>query len=415
MNRLFFFSSNLILIKKNQSYKYKMNQIQSFQRVCLDSTKSECHNEFCDFKHLSEGDLINAIKTYSYLIEKECFSIINSTGIMLSLFNEIMTDSNILLLCLKEFLKHSDKKIKTLKIEFFHLFHGDLPLYAKTIKKFLRFEFLENLSLQFIGKEFNYFDEIRLNPIKIYAEKLKRLNSFTLVIGKGIFKETGLKEFFLNFNETFKKLKSFQMILLDSVINHLFFFEPLFNSNLAKFSIDLSHCLILQSEENNDFIKGLFEGVSNLDIKNLVIKQKDGNQTFKISLKDYNLEIEFGGLDHFLINKFEKIFKCLMTFKMIKSIRLELNPSNFYDYTSLSKFLKRIPQEFLNLQEFALKFPINGKHFKCNQKINNLLKIIQRWIIGKKHMLYVLNMAKFYIHFRTEILYNILNEYFNKN
>ena len=310
------------------------------EKVCYDSIKSECNENGCPFKHLEEQELLEEIKNYTNIIEEKCFTKKNSSDIMVSLlpiFEENLKDSNLCLLCLIKELLNIPDDINNLAIEFFHFFKSNDRICSKFFKKLAHFSKLETLRLQFIGDgNLDNKDDDRLKAMTNFAEQLKRLNNWTLYFGNWLFKSDYFQPLFHDFNTSFSKLKHFNLIIEDFSMQHLFFFKPLFDSNISHFSIRLARFSFVNFEkENANFFVDLFGVISEIDVQKISIKQKFSiSNELKIALFKNTLEIEFCGqeLENIFNTSFDQMFHMLRKLKLLKDLSLETKFNAFEKY-----------------------------------------------------------------------------------
>lgn len=385
-------------------------------KTCLAFIKDECSDKNCSNRHMEENELAKEILVYSNSIEEKCITKnnIEMSITLLPMVLDNLQDQNMILLCLKEFLKQCQNRFKILKIEFFSLFEGDKQLYEKVFKKIAKFEKIERLYLQFMGNGQD-FSDLSLNPIKTLLDKLKKINSISLVIINGNFTSSDLKNFFIESNSPLMKMKEINLFLNVCICNDLFFFKSLLYSNVTNFSIEISNFIILKEENKQNFAKELFQTISDLKIETFCLKEKMAiTYGFKIELQNYDLRIEFsdligGNKEVAIPKKYSQIFPFLQCVNMLKELSLELRLRKFEDYCSVMNFLKSIPKKLGYLEKFHLS--LNGNNKKNLSKIEKIKKLIEAWFVVKKKFVWILKMKKIVTHFRREILLEIFFEY----
>ena len=395
------------------------------ENVCYDSIKSECENKDCPFLHHEEEELVEEIEKYFNAITEKCYTKLNPKEIIISLFpilEENLKDSTLSTLCLlKDLLTHPSEDLKCLSIEFFQLFNSDLRLFSKFFKKLANFLHVETLRLQFISQgegDECFTEDGRLKILTTFTQKMKKLNECTLFFGRWHFHDEDLFHFFDNLSSATNKIKDFNMILEDSTIEKLFFFKPLFESNISGFSIRLLNCVfedISSTTEKSNFFGDLFISMTKIGIKNLTLKQLLGTKNeFKIGLKHEKVEIEFSGrdLENLILNSLGNVLQIIRNFEFLRSFNLEVKLATFENYNYLKNFMKEIPKNFEFLDYFSLKILDKNQNEVSVGKINKCLQMIDSWIFLKKKTIQVLRMNRLKRHFRKDILYEVLDKSF---
>ena len=393
------------------------------EKVCYDLIKSECENQNCPFLHHEEEELVEEIEKYFSVITEKCYTKLNPKEIIISLFpilEENLKDSTLSMLCLlKDLLNHPFEDLKFLSIEFFQLFNSDLRLFSKFFKKLANFIQIQTLRFQFISEGDECFTEDgRLKILTTFTKKLKKLNECTFLFGRWHFNEDDLFHFFDNLSSSTNTIKDFNLILEDSTIEKLFFFKPLFESNISSFSIRLLNCVfedISSSTEKSNFFGDLFITMSKIGIKNLTLKQLFGTKNeFKIALKHEKVEIEFSGqgLENLILSSLGNVLQITRNFEFLKSINLEVKLATFENYNYLANFMKEIPKNFEFLDCFTLKILDKNPNEASIRNINKCLQMIEFWIFLKKKTIQVLRINRLKRHFRKDILYEVMDKSF---
>lgn len=394
------------------------------EKVCYDLIKSECQNKDCPFLHHEEEELVEEIERYFNVIAEKCYTKKDPKEIIISLFpilEENLKDPNLSMLCLlKDLLNHSSEDLKCFSIEFFQLFNSDLRLFSKFFKKLANFIHVETLRLQFISEGEECFPEDgRLKILTAFMQKMKKLNECTLFFCRWHFNKDDLFPFFDNLASATNKIKDFNLILEDSTLEKLFFFKPLFESNISGFNIRVSNCVfedISSSTEKSNFFGDLFITMAKIGIKNLTLKQLIGTKNeFKIGLKHEKVEIEFSGrdLENLILNSLGNVLQIIRNFEFLRSFNIEVKLATFENYHYLVNFMREIPKNFEILDNFSLKILDKNQNEASIRKITKCLQMIDSWIFLKKKTIQILRMNRLKRHFRKDILYEVMDKSFS--